>query len=173
MATNKVISKLNTQVNMEQTASQAYLGMAIWCEQNALEGSASFYYSQSDEERTHMLKIIKYINSIGGTVNISHIDSPSKKYTSLKMTLEKGLDSEKKVTASINKLTDLALSEKDFESFNFLQWFISEQAEEEQKFQSILDKFELLGNDGHALYSIDKLMGRMSSAEEDVEEKIT
>ena len=73
----------------------------------------------------------------------------------------------------INAHTVILIQFLYFESFNFLQWFISEQAEEEQKFQSILDKFELLGNDGHALYSIDKLMGRMSSAEEEGEEKIT
>ncbi len=167
MATKKIISKLNAQVKMEQTASQIYLSMAIWCEQNALEGSATFFYSQSDEERSHMLKIIRYINSIGGIVDLEHIDSPSYKYSSLKMILEKGLENEKKVSASINELTTFALSERDFESFNFLQWFISEQVEEEQKFQFILDKFELLGNDGRALYSINKLMGRITASAEE------
>ena len=173
MASNKVISKLNAQINMEQAASQAYLGMAIWCEKNSLEGSASFFYSQSDEERTHMLKIIKYVNSIGERVSLTNIDSPSEKYSSLLMVVRKGLENEKKVTASIHKLASLVLSEKDFESFNFLQWFVMEQAEEEHKFQSILDKFNLLGDDGRALYSIDKLMGRMAALEEEEEEKAT
>lgn len=165
MTSKKVVAKLNDQIGLEQAASQSYLGMAIWCENTSLGGAAAFFYAQSDEERGHMMKIVRYVNGCGGAVSVTSVDAPSVKFASLKAVVSAGLDSEKKVTASIQKITTLALEEKDYESFNYLQWFVDEQAEEEQKFQSILDKFELLGEDGRALYSIDKLMGRMAVEE--------
>ena len=91
--------------------------------------------------------------------------APSVKFRSLKSAVNSGLKNEQIVTASVQEITTLALAEKDYETFNFLQWFVDEQAEEEQKFQSLLDKFELLGEEGRALYSIDKLMGRMVAEE--------
>ncbi len=165
MASKKLISKLNDQIGLEQAASQVYLGMAIWCEGKSLGGAAAFFYAQSDEERSHMMKVLKYVNGSGGTAAVGSSDAPSVKFASLKAAVKSGLESEKKVTASVQRITTLALAEKDYESFNFLQWFVDEQAEEEQKFQSILDKFELLGEGGRALYSIDKLMGRMAAEE--------
>jgi len=77
--------------------------------------------------------------------------------------LEKALMNEKNVTASINKLTSLALTEKDHASYNFLQWFVNEQLEEEQQIQSILTRFELIGEEGMAIHSIDKMMEEMAS----------
>ena len=169
MESKKVIEKLNDQVSLEQIASQAYLGMAMWSEQNALDGAAIFFYAQSDEERSHMLKIVRYINSIGAEAIVSSVDGASTNYSSLNALVSQGLENEKKVTASIHELSTVALAEGDYQSFNFLQWFIIEQAEEEQKFQTIIDKFDLLGTDGRALYSIDKFMGRMSVPENEEE----
>ncbi len=165
MASKKLISKLNYQIGLEQAASQVYLGMAIWCEENSLSGAAAFFYGQSDEERSHMMKIVRYVNSSGGTASVGSAEAPSVKFKSLKAVVSGSLKNEQMVTASVQKITTLALSEKDYETFNFLQWFVDEQAEEEQKFQSLLDKFGLLGEDGRALYSIDKLMGRMAADE--------
>jgi len=165
VASKKLIPKLNHQIGLEQAASQAYLGMAIWCEKNSLAGAATFFYTQSDEERSHMMKIVRYVNGSGGTASMRSAEAPSVKFPSLKSAVSSGLENEKIVTASVQKITTLALAEKDYETFNFLQWFVDEQAEEEQKFQSLLDKFELLGEEGRALYSIDKLMGRMVAEE--------
>lgn len=165
MASEKVLSKLNDQVAEECAASQTYLAMASWCEQNALGGAASFFYAHSDEEREHMVKIMRFMNSSGGGAAVGPTEPPTTEFTSLKSALEQALENEKKVTASINDLTTLALSEKDYDSFNLLQWFVEEQREEEQLFQGLLDKFDRLGEDGRAVHSIDKLMGRMAAAE--------
>ncbi|MBH30729.1 MAG: ferritin [Candidatus Marinimicrobia bacterium] len=148
-------------MSLEQEASLTYLGMALWSDNNGLKGAGSFFYAQSDEERLHMIKILKYITSHNGEASLPKSDVPSIEFNSLKAAVENSLENEKKVTSSIQSITTLALQEEDYESFNFLKWFVDEQAEEEEKFKSILDKFEILGKDGRALYSIDKLMGRM------------
>ena len=96
MESKKVIEKLNDQVSLEQIASQAYVGLAMWSEQNALDGAANFFYAQSDEERSHMLKIVRYINSIGAEAIVSSVDGASTNYSSLNALVSQGLENEKK-----------------------------------------------------------------------------
>ena len=104
-----------------------------------------------------------FVSGVGGEAVIPSTSTPPAKYKSLKDSLEKALMNEKNVTASINKLTSLALTEKDHASYNFLQWFVNEQLEEEQQIQSILTRFELIGEEGMAIHSIDKMMEEMAS----------
>ena len=163
MLSKNVNSKLNEQIKHEAEASQIYLGMAVWSDIEALGGASEFFYAQSEEEREHMLKIVRFVSGVGGEAVIPSTSTPPAKYKSLKDALEKALINEKNVTASINKLTSLALTEKDHASYNFLQWFVNEQLEEEQQIQSILTRFELIGEEGMAIHSIDKMMEEMAS----------
>jgi len=154
---------LNRQVQMEAQSSQAYLAMASWAEiQPGLEGVTEFFYNQSEEERVHMLKLIRYINERGGYAVISTLEQPMVTFPSLKKMFDEFLNHELNVSNSINELVDLALQEKDFATHNFLQWYVSEQLEEERTARTLNDKLELIGEDRGGLYLFDRDMASYS-----------
>jgi ferritin len=156
MLSKKLESELNKQVKYEARASFLYLAMASWCEQKRLTGAAGFYYQHAEEERMHMLKIFKYINEVGGhalTPEIKEIDTD---YKNILEVVEKSLESEKNVTATVHKLSELARDEKDYGTYNFIQFFVDEQREEEVLFSNLLDRIHLIGLEGQGLYYIDK-----------------
>jgi ferritin len=146
---------LNKQISMEEYASRSYLVLAIWADQQAFEGTAKFLYKQTEEEQEHMHKIIRYVLEAGGKPVISTYKDPLPEPKSFKNLFEIGLKHEKAVTDSIHKIAELAWKEKDMATFNFLQWFIEEQVEEENSFQTILDKISLLEKHGGSLYMLD------------------
>lgn len=152
---------LNDQIEMEGYASSYYMAMASWCELTGYDGTASFFYKQSDEERQHMLKIIHYLNGIGVAAQVPKLRQPPSKFKSLESTLKTALQNEQIVTAAINKIVELAQKEKDHGTFNFLQWYVEEQRQEETKFEAILQKFDLIGRDKLAINEIDKQLGSM------------
>ena len=168
MVSDKVITKLNEQVLHEANASQSYLSMAIWADTKSLDGIASFFYEQSEEERQHMLKIIKFINDVKGKAIIPKLKAPVADFNSIKEALVESLKNENHVTASINELTSLALDEKDHASYNFLQWFVEEQLEEEQQFQFLIDRINMIGEEGLSIHAMDKLMSKLGKPEEEV-----
>jgi ferritin len=143
--------------------------MASWCELTGYDGSAEMLYQQADEERPHMLKIIRYLNGVGIPGIVPAIKQPPSSFKTLESTFKIALKNEQAVTASFNKIADLAQKEKDHSTFGFLQWFVNEQVEEEKKFETILQKFDLLGRDKIAVYEIDKLI-RSMSPEDSVQE---
>lgn len=155
MLSKKVQEALNHQVAYEAYASSSYLSMASWCETEGLRGSAAFLYGQSDEERGHMLKLVHYVNEAGGHAHVPTIKEPPFTYKSLKNLFEVALEQEQDVTHSINKLVELAFDTKDFATFNFLQWYVAEQHEEEHLFTTILDILEIAGTDGKNLLIAD------------------
>lgn len=155
---------LNDQIEMEGYASNYYLSMASWCELTGYDGAASFFYKQSDEERQHMLKIIHYLNGIGVAAQVPKLKQPPSKFKSLESTLKTALQNEQIVTATINKMVELAQKEKDHGTFNFLQWYVDEQIQEETKFETILQKFVLIGRDKLAINEIDKHLGSLASS---------
>lgn len=155
MLTKKIEKALNEQIVLEAYASNSYLAMASWCEVKGFRGATNFYYAQSAEERVHMLKLVKYINSSGGKAVIESIKAPDKKYKTLKETFETALKQEQGVSQSIHSLVELTFNEKDYTTHNFLQWYVKEQHEEEALFGSILDLFEMSGNDGKSLIILD------------------
>ncbi|WP_053404749.1 ferritin [Persicobacter sp. CCB-QB2] len=157
---------LNQQVAMEAKASAIYLGMASWCERNAFEHSAKFFYLQSDEERMHMLKIFNYLNEVGGQAISPEITDIPQDYESLKNLCESFLNHEVSVTQSINALMSHCYQENDFITINFLQWFATEQREEEMTARRILDFFEVAGDEGVALYMIDQSIGNLATSPE-------
>ncbi|WP_417355312.1 ferritin [Flavobacterium sp.] len=164
MLSDAMQSALNEQIKVEAESSQIYLAMASWAEVKGFEGIATFMFKQSDEERGHMLKLVKYVNQRGGHAVVSLLDEPKLDYTSFKTLFTQLYNHEVKVSASINKLVDIALTGKDYATHNFLQWYVSEQIEEEATAKAILDKIDLIGNDKGGLYLFDNDMKVFSSA---------
>lgn len=157
MLTKVIQEALNRQVAMEAESSQAYLAMASWAEiQPGLDGVTDFFYKQSDEERIHMLRLIRYINERGGFAVVPALPQPNITFQSLTRVFQELLKHEIKVSESINDIVDLALKEKDFSTHNFLQWYVSEQIEEERLARTLNDKLELVGDDKSGIYLFDR-----------------
>jgi len=157
MLTKVIQDALNRQVAMEAESSQAYLAMASWAEiQPGLDGVTDFFYKQSDEERVHMLKLIRFINERGGFAVVPALPQPNITFQSLTRVFQELLKHEIKVSESINEIVDLALKEKDFSTHNFLQWYVSEQIEEERLARTLNDKLELVGDDKSGIYLFDR-----------------
>jgi ferritin len=157
MLQKSIQEALNKQVEMEAESSQAYLAMASWAEiQPGLDGVTEFFYQQSNEERMHMLKLIRYINERGGFAVVPELKQPIITFQSLQRVFEEFLKHEIRVSESINELVGLALMEKDFATHNFLQWYVSEQIEEEHLARTLNDKLELVGDDKSGIYLFDR-----------------
>jgi ferritin len=154
---------LNDQIVLEANAASSYLAMASWCEITGYVGAASFFYAQSDEERSHMLKFIRYLNNIGGNAIIPATKSPSNSFKSLESTILTALNNEQLVTKAIYNIVEVAQKEKDHSTHTFLDWFVNEQVEEEKKFETILQKFDLIGRDKIAIHEIDKILGKITT----------
>ncbi|MBZ0098742.1 MAG: ferritin [Taibaiella sp.] len=157
MLSKTIQEALNAQVAMEATSSQAYLAMASWAEiQPGLDGVTEFFYQQSNEERIHMLKLIRYINERGGFAVVPPLEQPIITYQSLQKVFEEFLKHEVTVSESINQLVGMALDERDFSTHNFLQWYVAEQIEEERLARTLNDKLELVGDDKSGIYLFDR-----------------
>ncbi len=153
---SKVIeTALNEQITIEFESSQVYLAMASWAEVQGFEGVATFMYAHSDEERQHMLKLLKYVNERGGHAKVSKLNAPPVSFGSFKEMFLTLFDHEVMVSGKINNLVDITLKEKDYATHNFLQWYVSEQIEEEALARNILDKLKLIGGDKGGLYQFD------------------
>ncbi len=153
---SKIEQALNAQIEKEAFASQFYLSMASWAENNGLNGTAQFMYAHSDEERFHMLKLVKFVNERGGKAVIPPISKPPVDFVNLEDIFTRLLDHEISVTTSINDLVGLCLDERDYTTHNFIQWYVSEQLEEEALARAVLDKIKLIGNDKGGMYLFDK-----------------
>lgn len=154
----RVEKALNDQIEKEASSSQFYLAMASWSEGQGLNGTAKFLYTHTDEERFHMLKLVKFVNERGGKAIIPGLSTPPASFKSMKNVFELLLEHELAVTESINNLVDICLQEKDYTTQNFIQWYVSEQLEEEALARSILDKLNLIGEDKGGLYLFDRDM---------------
>ena len=152
-----VIEKaLNKQIELEASSSQYYLSMASWTENQGLSGTSSFLYQHSDEERMHMLKLVKFINERGGKAVIPALIKPPTTFKSLTQVFESLLEHEVNVTESINNIVDICLTEKDFTTHNFMQWYVAEQLEEEALARNTIDKLNMIGQDRAGLYLFDR-----------------
>jgi len=158
---------LNDQVALEAAASNSYLAMASWSEVTGYQGSANYFYAQSDEERTHMLKFVHYLNDVGSTATISAIKAPTSSYKSLEGLIKTALKNEQIVTKAIHKMVEITQKEKDHSTYAFLEWFVNEQVQEETKFETLLQKFDLIGRDKLAINEIDKILATDAAAPAD------
>jgi ferritin len=154
MLKKKVEDICNRQIEREGYSSNLYLAMASWAETNGFSGVGSWLYAQADEERIHFLKFTKYINERGGKAIIPALKQPGTDYKSVEDLFREVLKHEEFITASINEIVGLSLEEKDFNTHNFLQWFVMEQVEEEASVRAILDKVKLVGKNN--MYQFDR-----------------
>ena len=149
---------LNRQIELEASSSQTYLAMAIWAEDKGYTGTADFLYLHADEERMHMIKLIKFLNERGGRAVVPALDAPKSEYKDLQDIFGTLLEHELHVTDSINEIVHICLQEKDYTTHNFMQWYVSEQLEEEALARTVLDKLKIIGDDKGGLYLFDNDM---------------
>ncbi|MCL0101345.1 ferritin [Peptococcaceae bacterium] len=138
--------------------------MSNYLTQQNLNGAASWMRMQAQEELTHAMKVFDYIHARGGSVTLTAIEQPPAEWNSALDVFEKAYEHEQKVTKMINHLVDLAIAEKDHASHNMLQWFISEQVEEEESIKSIVERLKLISNAPGALLIMDKELGMRAQA---------
>ena len=160
---SKTAKAINDQIAYEASATQAYVAIGSWCERTGYDGSATFFFEQAAEENTHMLKFVHYLNNAGAEAIIPATEKPKGSFDSLESTFKTCLKSEQTVTKLINNLVELVEREKDRATYSFLQWFVSEQIEEETLFETILQKFEIIGRDKLAIYQIDQSLASIRS----------
>ena len=159
--TDETEKMLNDQIGMEAQASAYYLSMASWCETMGYQNSANFLYNHSEEERQHMLRLFRYTNDAGGRALQPETTIIKHEFKSLREVFEIILEHEIKVTKSINNIADHCLNNKDFATFNFIQWFVAEQREEEMMSRRCLELFDIIGEEGIGLYTIDQEIGKL------------
>jgi len=164
MLNPKIQDAFNRQLNEELFSSYLYLSMAAHCESQNLKGVAHWMRLQVDEETQHAMKFLDFINNRGGRVCLTPIEGPKTEWKSVLEVFEDTCEHERKITGLINDLVELSLCEKDHAAGTFLQWFVTEQVEEEATVQEIRDKLKLVGDSPVALYMIDQELGRRSSA---------
>lgn len=159
MLSKKMIKALNKQVNSELYSSYLYFSMSSYSSFIGLKGAAHWFFVQVQEELTHVQRFYNYVASLGEHLVPAAIEQPPVEFKSLLHMIEETLKHEKLVTARINDLMNLAIEEKDRATEVFLQWFVSEQVEEEDTVKSVLDKLKLAGDDGAGLLMIDNELG--------------
>ncbi len=167
MLKKSVEDLLNRQVKREGYSAILYLSMASWAETQGYAGIAEWLYVQAEEEKMHMLKLIRFINEREGKAMIPSFDKPPADFDSLKILFDQVLEHEKYITSSINEIVAETIKENDFATHNWLQWFVSEQVEEESSVQTIIDKLKLVGT--HNLYMFDRDIMSMRAEEQDEE----
>lgn len=159
MISEKMADALNRQINAEIYSAYLYMAMSSWATHGGMSGSSKWFFCQAQEEMTHALRLYNYVTSQGRRGVMDTIEQPKGEFESLLNAFEETLAHEKLVTSMINGLADLASEEKDHATSIMLQWFVSEQVEEEESAQEVVDKLKLGGCDGSGLYLIDKELG--------------
>lgn len=147
---------LNKQINEEMFSSYLYLSMASYFESINLLGFANWMHVQAKEEMTHAMKFYAYVNERGGRVKLAQIDAPKTDWANSLEVMDEVLAHEQKITESINNLVNLAIDEKDHASNIFLQWFVTEQVEEEASVSDVLNKLKLMENAPGGLFMLDR-----------------
>lgn len=161
MLTQVITQKLNEQLNLELYSANMYLQTSAWSSFNGFEGTSLFLKERSKEEMRHMRRLFDYLGDTGSLPVLSVIAAPPTEFNSLTDIFQQTYEHEKLITHRINDLAHTAITNRDYSTFNFLQWYVAEQHEEEKLFKSILDKLALLGNSGKSLFFIDKTLKKM------------
>lgn len=164
MLSESMLELLNQQINLEYYSSNLYLQMSSWCLSQGLDGCAAFLRQHSDEEKEHMIRLFDYVNETGAYALIGAIESPTTEFKTVEEVFEATYEHEVLITKKINDLAGTAFKENDFSTFNFLQWYVAEQHEEEQLFKSVLDKIKMIGIDGKGLFFIDQEVAKLCNA---------
>jgi len=160
MLSKKMEKAINQQINAEFYSSYLYLAMATYFESISLGGFSNWMRQQVQEELFHAMKMFDFVCERGGRVILEAIDKPPSKWKSPLDAFENVLSHEQKVTGLINDLVNLALDERDHATNIFLQWFVSEQVEEEATAGTLVDKLKLIGKDANGLFMLDTELGQ-------------
>ncbi|PHR81229.1 MAG: ferritin [Colwellia sp.] len=164
MLKTEMVEQLNQQINREFYSSNLYLQMSAWCEEKGFSGAAEFMRKHAAEEMDHMTRLFTYVSETGALPILGAIEAAPHEFKSLADVFEQTYKHECQITEHINGLAHQAFTNQDYSTFNFLQWYVAEQHEEETLFKSILDKINLVGHDGHALFFVDKDLAEMAKS---------
>ncbi len=156
MPTKAVESALNHQIAREFESAYLYLSMAAYFETQNLAGFAHWMRTQYREELEHAMKLFNFMTDNGGKVELKALGQPPSDFGSASAAMAQTLKHEQSITASINELYELAMQEKDYPSQLVLQWFITEQAEEEKSVGDIIAQLDLVGDNGSAMLMVDR-----------------
>ncbi|OBR89700.1 ferritin [Clostridium ragsdalei P11] len=155
MLSDKLIKAINDQINYEMYSANIYFSMQAYCDSLDLDGFSNFFKVQIEEENYHISKFYDFLKRTNARILIGSIDSPDNNYDSINDVFNKALAHEKKVTARIYNLMDLATEEKEHATASLLKWFIDEQIEEEDTFSKIVKKLDKISDNSAALYMLD------------------
>ncbi|WP_044415424.1 ferritin [Halarcobacter anaerophilus] len=159
MVTKELEKALIEQLNKEYHSAYIYLGMSAYCSKEGFNGSSNWFLIQYQEEVAHGMKMFKYLEDQDVDINLPPIQGVKVDYNSLLDVFKKSLAHEQKMTKNLNILSDLAMKDKDHATYNLLQWYVTEQVEEEATVKAIIDHIKLVGDNGYGLYTIDKELG--------------
>jgi len=164
--TPKVLEAINRQIAAEFGASFSYLAMAGWCEHHKFMGAGRWLRLQSAEEHGHAMRLFDFVLARNHVVRISAMSEPKAEFASIVEVFEKALAQEQEVSAQIDALYELAFEEKVFAAMAELQWFITEQVEEEKTVREIVAKFHMVKDDAASLLDLDRELGGRQGAGE-------
>lgn len=163
MIKKKLEEAINKQINEELYSAYLYLSMATHFDDVNLPGIAGWMKAQAREEIEHAMRFYHYLTERGGRAVLQAIKAPQSEWASPLTAFQDALKHEEYITSCIHNLVDLAASEKDHATVNMLQWFVAEQVEEEATAAEIVEKLKMIGDQGHALYMMDKELGARKS----------
>ena len=153
---DKIARLLNEQINHEFFSAYLYLDIANYYDELDLDGYANYYMIQAQEERDHALLFMKYMQNNGLKVSLEAIGKPDKTFDSILSPLQAAADHERFVTALINNIYHECHENKDYRTMKFLDWFVDEQMEEEEKADKMISRYKLFGSDPKGLYALDQ-----------------
>lgn len=165
MLSQVVQDAINAQINNELFSSYAYLAMSAYCEHEQFVGCAKWLRLQSQEEQGHAMRLHDFLTARGGRVVLSQIDAPRCEFSSIPEVFTEAQKQEKAVTGQIDSLFELAMKEKSFAALVELEWFITEQVEEEKTVREIVHKFNMVKEDPAAMLDLDREMGERTTVD--------
>lgn len=153
------------QLNQEYHSAYIYLGMSAYCSKEGFNGASNWFLIQYQEEVSHGMKLFKYLEDQDVDIKLPSIKGVDVTFDSILDVFEKSLAHEQSMTKNLNILSDLAMKNKDHATYNLLQWYVTEQVEEEASVKEIIDSIKLVGDNGYGLYTIDKELSTRTLAE--------
>lgn len=161
-----VETAFNRHVNRELFSSYLYLSMAAWCEAEGLRGFSHWMRRQSEEETQHVMKFFDFVLDRGGRVHLHSIEAPTREWSSPLDVFRAAYEHEQEVSQHINELVDAVIESRDHAANVFLQWFVTEQVEEEANIADIVSRLELVGDEGRGILLIDQELAARSAVAE-------
>ncbi len=163
MISQRIQEAINTQINREQYSAQLYVAMSAHCEAKSFRGFAHWLRVQAQEETLHAMKLVTFLLDRGGRLELKAIAAPPKEFGTITEVFGKILEHEREITGTINALFELSRAEKDYPSEITLQWYVTEQVEEEANVGQILDQLRAVGEQGGGIWYLDSKMGKRAA----------